>query len=115
MDLGRPRSKITVIIDSACVVSYSTSIDAIITCDICHCFFKYFMSKFHDLELVRFKVIWFKVHSANQIPLPVWLTWIFWISTKNNRYSHLLRNYLAGKFGEDWWKIATCRAFNSFA
>ena len=27
---------------------------------------------------------------------------------------HLLGLYLGGKFGEDRWKIAICRAFNSF-
>ena len=33
---------------------------------------------------------------------------------QNNSYSQLHRLYLSGKFGEDWWKIATCRALNSF-
>ena len=33
---------------------------------------------------------------------------------QNNREPHLLGLYLGGKFGEDRWKIAICRAFNSF-
>jgi len=33
---------------------------------------------------------------------------------QNNRYPHLLELYLGGKFGEDLYRIAFCRAFNSF-
>jgi len=33
---------------------------------------------------------------------------------KNNKQPHPLRLYLGGKFGEDRWRIAMCRALNSF-
>ena len=38
---------------------------------------------------------------------------IFRFSPKTTGNSHVLGLYLGVKFGEDRWKIAICRAFNS--
>ena len=87
-------------INSPGVVSYSTFIDAIVVS---------VTALYFDIKPIFPKEQWCKL-----IPLPVWRTRVFRISTKNNRHQHLPGLYLGGKFVEDRWRIVICRAFNSF-
>jgi len=76
-----------------------------------NCYTNIYLTIFEIFEVKRFFIGAIVKITSNSgltdIPL-------FWISTKNNMWSHLLGDYHDGKCGEDRWKIATCRAFNSF-
>jgi len=51
---------------------------------------------------------------VNLVPIPACRTCVFRTSTRNNAYQDLSGLYVGGMFSEDQWKIAVCRAFNSF-
>jgi len=99
---GHPKSKIMVPIDSPGMVSYSTSIDPIVI-------------SVTIFEIFDIKAFFHRSSGENWFQF--WLAEMrldFRISTENNRWPHLPGLYLGGKFGEDRWRIAICRAFNSF-
>jgi len=75
-----------------------------------------FLSSFYQphsscsLEIFDIKSIFYHEKWWKLIPLSVWRTWMFRIYTENNVWSHLLWLCVDGTFGEDRWKIETCRA-----